>query len=173
MLLAATDERERVIVLPGLQEGLRCCEISNLELGDTDLDDRVLRVIGKGGHERFVPLSDQTARAIRGYLAVYPATAGPLIRSYRHTTRSLTPGRVSDMVSRVFRDAGVKQAPRDGRSAHALRHTAATAVLRNCNGNIKLVQQFLGHQSSQTTDRYTSQLLAVTELRDAADGREY
>jgi integrase len=49
--------------------------------------------------------------------------------------------------------AGLKTGPRDGVSAHALRHTAAAELLEEC-GNVRVVQEFLGHANVATTDRY-------------------
>lgn len=70
------------------------------------------------------------ARLALDYTAEHPAAAGPLVRSYRNPHRGLSPGYVSDLVRGLFREAGVKEAPLDGRSAHALRHTMAGDVLR-------------------------------------------
>jgi integrase len=60
---------------------------------------------------------------------------------------------VSRLVSGWFDAAGLKTAPWDGRSAHALRHTAAGHVLAGC-GNVQTVKDFLGHLNLATTTRY-------------------
>lgn len=57
------------------------------------------------------------------------------------------------MVSRWMMDAGLKHAPRDGVSGHALRHSCATKMLRD-GRNIRVVQRAMGHKSIQTTARY-------------------
>jgi hypothetical protein len=56
-------------------------------------------VHGRGGHERLLPLSDETiSEALRVYLGEYPATVGPLIRSYIHPDRGMGPGTIGALV---------------------------------------------------------------------------
>ena len=161
----APDVRAALVVSLMVQEGLRCCEVVGLELGDVDLREAVLVVRqGKGGHQRLLPLSDETISYLGRYLAEQPAAAGPVIRSYRHPTRGVSAKYLSRMVSRVFRDARVPE------SAHALRHTMATDVLRS-GANLRDVQAALGHSSLMTTQRYLPYV--VGDLREAMGGRQY
>ena len=162
---AAPDTRAALIISLMVQEGLRCAEVAGLELGEVDLREAVLVVRhGKGGHERLLPLSDETVSHFERYLAEYPAAAGPVIRSYRHPTRGVTAKYLSKMVSEVFRAARVPE------SAHALRHTMATDVLRS-GANLRDVQAALGHSSLMTTQRYLPYV--VGDLREAMGGRQY
>jgi site-specific recombinase XerD len=50
-----------------VQEGLRCGEVSHLELADVDFAERTVRVVGKGGHERVLPISEETWAALGRY----------------------------------------------------------------------------------------------------------
>jgi site-specific recombinase XerD len=77
-------------------------------------------VRGKGGHQRVLPLSDETCFSMLRYLDGEPARHGPLIRSRVNPTRGISPEYVSDLVGETMRAAGVNETP------HALRHTAAT-----------------------------------------------
>ncbi len=170
LLAHAPDTRARLVILLMVQAGLRCCEVSRLQLGDIDWTDGAALVRGKGRKERVVPIAEEAIEALHAYLAEHPASAGPLVRSYRDPSRSLTPEAISNMMRRWMLDAGVKGAPRDGRSAHALRHTCATDVLRS-GADVRQVQQLLGHSSLQTTQRYLG--WSVEGLRGAVAGRRY
>lgn len=160
----APDQRATVIMLLMVQEGLRACEVARLELGDIDPVERLMLVKGKGGHERVLPISDETWGAIEGYLVEHPAKAGPLIRSYNHPTRPITASWVSRLTSTWMHGAGVAD------SGHALRHTAATDMLR-AGANIRDVQAVLGHASIATTGRYLG--WSLVDLRKATGGRRY
>lgn len=164
------DVRAELIASLMVQEGLRCLEVANLEVGDVDEVNRTIVVVGKGGHQRMLPLSDETWGALRDYLNRYPTTAGPLVRSYAHPNRGLSPGYISSRVRKWMAEAGVKQRPRDRVAAHSLRHTAATDVLRK-TGNVRLVQQMLGHTSLSSTQVYLRTY--PQELREAMAGRSY
>ena len=164
------DTRAVAIVTLMVQQGLRCCEVSRLQLGDYDRLNGLMRVIGKGSHERVLPIVAETARAIDDYLAEYPAFAGPLIRTYTQPTRQLKPESIVKLVRVWVRAAGVKRAPHDGVSAHAFRHTAATDMLRS-GAHVRDVQAALGHAHLVTTERYLPHLVGT--LAEAMGGRSY
>jgi site-specific recombinase XerD len=154
MLLAAVpDARGRAIVLLEAQAGLRRGEVAAITMGDMDLDDGSLLVHGKGGKERVVWLSDETVGAVRAWLVERGPRPGALICSYDHPGRHLTPTWVGMLVARWMSDAGLKTMPRDGISGHALRHSAATNMLRG-GANIRVVQEAMGHEHITTTARY-------------------
>lgn len=161
---AAPDRRAVLIMILMVQQGLRACEVSRLELGDIDPLERVMLVRGKGGHERVLPITEEAWSAMADYLGEHPASAGPLIRSYNHPGRGITPGTVSRLTSIWMHSAGVPD------SGHALRHTAATDMLR-AGANVRDVQAVLGHASIATTGRYLG--WSMVDLRKATDGRRY
>lgn len=169
-LQAAPDQRARLIAVLMVQQGLRAMEVSGLELGDIDLRERMMRVVGKGGHERVLPITNETMVELLRYLGQCPASGGPLIRSYQYPTRALTAGTVGNICRRMLYDAGVKQRPRDGVSGHALRHTCLTDMLRN-GAHVRDVQAAAGHESLATTETYLP--LLVGTLGDAMEGRHY
>lgn len=171
-LLACSNNRDRLIVTLMVQEGLRCCEVAGLQVTDLDRRDGTMLVTGKGGHERVLPLTQPVVDALAAYEAeVPPLTFGPLIRDLRRPHKGITSGYVSDLMRRVLTDAGLKQRARDGVSAHALRHTAASDVLEEC-GDVRVVQEMLGHQSLTTTQIYLRRVSA-DRLRAAMEGRAY
>lgn len=165
-VLLEADQRGRVMLLLEAHEGLRAREVAGLQVGDVDLAERTLLVTqGKGGHERVLPLSAETAEAITGYLATYPAKAGPLLRSYSDPARGLSPPTIVERVGSYFRAAGVKG------SGHALRHSAAAAMLR-AGANVRDIQGALGHSRLDTTARYLP-LAAVGDLRKYIGAERY
>jgi site-specific recombinase XerD len=165
------DTRARLIVSLMVQEGLRCSEVAGLKLGDVDLVDRTLFIVGKGGHERVLPLTQGSAVLAGRYLSEHPTSAGPLIRSYLNPLKGITPNRVSVLVGEWMGDAGVRGRVRDGRSAHALRHTCASDLAR-AGVDVVVVQGVLGHASLATTSRYVGRA-GLERMRTAMAGRDY
>lgn len=169
-LAACPDVRARLIVTLMVQLGLRCCEVARLEVGDVDRGRGLVRVRGKGGHERVLPLVEEAQAALDDYRRVHPQTAGPLVRSYLHPQRGLDADTISGLVAGWMALAGVKLARRDGVSAHALRHTCATDMLR-AGAHLRDVQQALGHAHLATTEVYLP--FVVASLAEAMGGRRY
>lgn len=168
---AAHDPRLRAAVSLMLLEGLRLAETAGLQVGDFDLDRGVLYVLGKGNQERMIPLTRQSAAAVRDYLATSPVSSGPLLRSMHDDRSPITPAHLGRVVTGLFRACGVKSYNRDGRSPHALRHTAATDTLA-AGAHIDQVRDLLGHQNVATTQIY----LAPTDaeaLRPFMEARTY
>lgn len=170
LLAHVPDSRGRVIVLLEGQCGLRRAEVAAARMCDLDLPDGTLLVRGKGDKERRAYLSEETLDAIRGWLIERGTLPGALVSAYSSPTRHMTPTWIGMLVARWMVDAGLKVAPRDGMSGHALRHTAATQMLRN-GENIRVVQSALGHESITTTARYLR--ADDPEVRAAMRGLSY
>jgi site-specific recombinase XerD len=164
-LAGALDERERLMILLMCQEGLRAVEVSRLNFDDVDMASRSMLVRGKGGYERLLPITDESWAALEGYLSRFPVRHGPLIRSYSRPLERLQAPYVASRVSNALHRAGVRE------SGHALRHTAATQMLKHGAG-LRDVQTMLGHQSLQNTQRYLA-FTAVGELRDLMGSVNY
>lgn len=161
---AAADPRLYLVTLLMLQEGLRCVEVSRLQAGDVDHGRRTIRIVGKGGHQRELPLSEQTWSALATYTANHPST-GPLIRSLTALHKGIKPNTVSLMVGHLMHEVEA------GGSAHALRHTMARDLIDR-GGDIRAVRDALGHTNISTTDRY----IGATDpkvLRSVMAGRTY
>jgi site-specific recombinase XerD len=170
LLQFCPDIRAVVIVLLMVQTGLRCCEVSRLQIGDMDRRRRVARIVGKGGHERDVYIPDELNEAVDRYLEQHPTSSGPLIRSYRRPTKPLAADTISGLVASWMWDAGIKHSPRDGVSAHIGRHTCATDMLLG-GAHLRDVQYVLGHRWASTTETYIP--LEVRGIADAMEGRRY
>lgn len=169
LLSACDDTRARACVVLMVQLGLRRMEVAGLDLGDVDWIDRSIKVRGKGGKVRVIALTDQAEAAIDAYLTEMPARSGPLIRGM-DGHGPLTPTRIYQIVSAAFYASGVKRAPGDGRTPHALRHTAATDMLR-AGADVVHVQRALGHADLSTTQRYLGH--SAEGIRGAMEGRWY
>jgi integrase/recombinase XerC len=169
-LAACPDARARAVVNLMLMEGLRRSEVAGLTMPDIDWYGRTLRIIGKGGHERFVPLSHTTRDALMAYLSEHPDRGAYLIRGYTNDD-GLAPGTVGGLVTAILRGAGVKQRAHDGVSGHAFRHTAAGAMLDH-DADIREVSDFLGHTSIAVTAIYLKRRVATQRLRAVMDERD-
>lgn len=172
LLAHCPDTRARAMVSLMVQEGLRLGEVTGLQLGDVDLDRLLLVVEGKGGHQRVLPLTTGSRRALSQYFDEHPPVMGlKVFRSYQFPRRGLSSGHVGRVVTEAMWSAGVKRTNRDGRSPHALRHTAASDVLEG-GGHIRQVQAMLGHASISTTQVYL-RAPDAQGLRGVMDGRDY
>jgi integrase/recombinase XerD len=136
--------------------GLRLAEGLHLQVGDIDSARMMVHVHrGKGAKDRFVPLPSSTLKALRDYWAthrhptwLFPATG----RDHRRAASADGPmerSSVQGALRRVVRDLGFRKAI----SIHTLRHSYATHLLE-AGVNLRLIQQYLGHSSLQTTMVY-------------------
>jgi integrase/recombinase XerC len=110
-----------------------------------------IEVHGKGGKTRIVPVLGEAADWLDAYLPTRPRI-GPLVANvgYGREGRPLLPSTVCRLLGDFMRSLNI------GESAHSLRHTYATQLLIESNGNLRAVQRLLGHASSKTTERYTA-----------------
>jgi integrase/recombinase XerD len=132
--------------------GLRVGEVSALNVQDFFVREAVFRVKGKGGRDRLaVVVDEETLRVQRKYLEVRRQieTRGPALFLNSSGTRLTTQG-IANVIARLREDAGIERHV----TPHMLRHTVATLLLRN-GVDIRVVQEFLGHASIATTQRYT------------------
>jgi integrase/recombinase XerD len=177
LLAVMPDHRARVLFWLGYGLGLRCIEMARLELTDWDRTAGIMIVCGKGSHERFVPVEPrQAVWALDAYLDEHPVAGGPLIRSYNAPHRALTEQTISRLGTEWMYAAGIKRRNRDGVSWHALRHTAATELLEASGGDLRVVQEFLGHQHLSSTSIYLARagakkIRAAMQLRTFGDAR--
>lgn len=162
------DLRARAIVTLMLGLGMRRAEVLGLQVGDWDRRAGVIVVTGKGGHMRMLPILPAQADHLQRYLDSIGVTAGPMIRT-EDGTRSISNCWLGMLVAQWMRDCGVKHRPLDGKAAHALRHTAASDIA-DVESDLRVVQQFLGHQSLATTQVYLRRI-DVGEIRAALEER--
>jgi len=142
--------RDKAILELLYSSGLRVSELTGLNTCNIDLESGLVKVMGKGGKERIVPLGRHAVKAISSYLEVIPPyVAGGAVflnlRGGRLTRRS-----VARIVDRhICRLATIKKV-----SPHTLRHTFATHLLES-GVDLRAIQEMLGHSSLSTTQKYT------------------
>ncbi len=162
---AATDcgKRDRAILELLYAAGLRVSELVGLDLGDVELREGLVRVVGKGRKERIVPFGRRAAEALETYfearrkrvrsasLSAQPGRRSAAdavflnVRGGRLTSRS-----VGNIVDRYVR----RLAQRLKVHPHTLRHTFATHML-DAGADLRSIQELLGHESLSTTQKYT------------------
>jgi integrase/recombinase XerC len=131
--------------------GLRISEALGLTGADTPLPT-VLRITGKGGKERIVPVIDAARDAVAGYVAMCPydlPEGGPLFRAIRGG--ALSPRTIQHVMAQARMQLGLPASA----TPHALRHSFATHLL-NAGGDLRSIQELLGHASLSTTQAYTA-----------------
>lgn len=144
--------------------GLRVSEAVGLAIEDVDVRKRMVRVLGKGRKERWVPFGRPAADALEAWLARRPERPGAetahLFLGVRG--RRLGARQVQSRMQTYLRDVGLRL----GVTPHSLRHSFATHML-NGGADLRAIQELLGHESLSTTQKYThvnlQQLLAVYE----------
>ena len=170
LLDVVPDTRGHLIVRLMVSLGMRCGEVAGLRFEHIDRHPGAVRVTGKGGHQRVLPLLADVRAALDGYLAEAPADTGPVVRSKLNPTLGLTPVYVGMLVSEWMTAAGLHGRPWDGVSAHALRHTAASHVLAS-GASLADVKLMLGHSNIATTSIYVA--ADPANLARAMGGRTY
>lgn len=131
--------------------GLRISEALSLRGGDVPLAN-ALRIIGKGGKERVVPVLPAAREAVDAYLRLcpYPTKAQePLFRAIRGG--ALTPGPIQKVMANARMQLGLPASA----TPHAMRHSFATHLLE-AGGDLRAIQELLGHASLSTTQAYTA-----------------
>ncbi len=154
--------RDRAILETLYSCGVRVSELTGLDIGDLDLNGGMVRVMGKGGKERIVPVGSRAVEAIRAYLTQRgeQSGSGPLFfntKGNRINRRSVA--RIVD--DHVMRIAAFKRI-----SPHVLRHTFATHLLEG-GADLRAIQELLGHASLSTTQKYTH--VGIDRLMDVYD----
>ncbi|MBD3663881.1 tyrosine recombinase XerC [Sulfitobacter sp. TSTF-M16] len=131
--------------------GLRISEALALKGQDAPLPE-VLRITGKGGKERVVPVIPAARHAINAYLAACPYPQekdAPLFRAIRGG--ALNPRAISQVMANARMQLGLPATA----TPHAMRHSFATHLL-DAGGDLRAIQELLGHASLSTTQAYTA-----------------
>ena len=130
--------------------GLRISEALSLTRADAPLGD-VLRVTGKGGKTRMVPILPAVRDALAGYVAAQPFVLGGADALFRAKRGGpFSPRHAQAMVQMLRGRLGLP----DSATPHALRHSFATHLL-GAGADLRSIQELLGHASLSTTQRYT------------------
>ena len=149
--------------------GLRVSELVHVNRENIDLNARLVRVSGKGGKERVLPVGRKAVDAIRVYLehtekrrkkSGYSQDHGPLFLNYRGGR--LSSRSVHRLVKRYARECGIAI----DISPHSIRHTFATHLL-DSGADLRSIQELLGHVNLSTTQKYTH--VSIDKLMEVYD----
>lgn len=170
--------RDRAMLELFYASGLRLSELVGLDLGDINLNGRMVRVLGKGSKERVVPFNASAAEAVLAYLKDRPALeqvaltgrVGPPKRASKTGMGRPSPRRSAGSTPLFLNSRGGRLTGRSvhrlvcgyvsqcstrlGISPHALRHSFATHLLER-GADLRSIQELLGHAQLSTTQRYT------------------
>lgn len=155
-------QRNKAIIEVLFSCGLRVSELVNLRLSDLFLEERFVRVIGKGNKERLVPISERAIKELRYWfmdrnlMQVKPGEEDYVFLNRRgaHLTRVM----ILIMIKKQAREAGIQKVI----SPHTLRHSFATALLKG-GADLRAIQDMLGHEDIGTTEIYTH--METSDLR--------
>lgn len=158
--------RDRAILELFYGSGIRVGELTGLSVEDLDLNQRLVKIRGKGNKERIVPIGRHAAKAVAAYLAARqgssegPGAHGRAPVFLNHRGGRLSPRSVERLLEKYLRISGVGKAI----TPHGLRHSFATHLLQ-AGADLRVIQELLGHERLTTTQRYThvnlDQLMAV------------
>jgi integrase/recombinase XerD len=150
--------RDRSILEFLYASGIRVSELCGLNL--SDVDDTQIRIKGKGGKERIVPLAKRAVSALDCYLAKRNDSSSSLFLGPRG--KRIDRFTVWRLIKKYTKLAGVEKVV----SPHTLRHSFATHLLEN-GADLRIIQELLGHANIATTDRYTH--ISKSHLRRSFD----
>ena len=147
--------RDRAVLELLYGSGLRVSELCGVDLGDVDLDHGRVRVLGKGGREREVPVGDAAVESLRSYLRrgrdrIAPQEEPVAAVFFNRRGKRMSARNVRAVVEKYRRAVlmGRRASP------HTLRHSFATHLMEG-GADIRAVQELLGHASLTNTQRYT------------------
>lgn len=139
-------QRDRLILELLYACGLRLAELAALNWDDVDLEERWLRVHGKGSKDRMVPFGEPAQELLHEWRGATPCFEGPVFPG--QTEGHIAERTVHRLVLRAAKDAKISDV-----SPHTLRHCFATHLLER-GAPLRVVQELLGHESVVTTQRY-------------------
>jgi len=152
-----TDEysyRNKAMLETLYATGLRISELINLRFSNIDLNNNIIRVMGKGSKERMVPLNDIATKYLILYINEFRGKILKLKQSeylfISNAKKPITRQGFFKILKKECQRAGIKKQV----SPHVLRHSFATHLLAN-GADLRVIQELLGHSSIVTTEIYT------------------
>tara|TARA_B100001115_G_scaffold13335_1_gene9315 strand:- start:2599 stop:3495 length:897 start_codon:yes stop_codon:yes gene_type:complete len=134
--------------------GLRVSELINLKISDLYLSEQLLKVIGKGNKERFVPISQTAKKLIVQYIE-FVRNSNKVKKGHEDTLfinnrgKKLTRIMIYTILNSIAKEIGIKKKV----SPHVLRHSFATHLIEN-GADIISIQKMMGHENIVTTEKY-------------------
>lgn len=166
------EVRDRAMLELLYGSGIRLAELVDIDIRDLDLVNGFVTVTGKGRKTRVVPIGKAALAAIEGWLAIRPEASGrdPLFTSRGRAGRGsarMSPRNVQLRLKRI----AARTMGNDGVHPHMLRHSFASHLLES-SGDLRAVQELLGHADISTTQVYTHlDFQHLAKVYDAAHPR--
>ena len=149
---SSVSKRDRAIIEVMYSSALRLSELSSLNIDSVDIESKCVKVIGKGKKERILPLGAKASEALSEWISarydLRPVDNALFINKFgtRLSNRSIQ-NRINFWVKKQGLNCKI--------SPHTLRHSCATHLLE-ASGDLRAVQEFLGHEDISTTQIYTN-----------------
>ncbi len=160
------DWRDRAALETLASCGVRASELCGMRTGSLNLDDKTMIVFGKGEKERLIPFAGDLEKLFRAYLKKrLEFLNGDTSEKALFLTSRREPLSRVDLWKIVQKRGEMASIPRERLFPHVLRHSLATHMLRR-GMDLRTLQEFLGHSSIATTEKY---LHFDLELRDVYD----
>lgn len=147
-------KRDQAIIELLYATGIRVTELINLKRNDINLDHQLLKCIGKGNKERWIPFTERVQKVLLDYLQ----TIRPKFKKRKETDRlflnnhgqPISRQSIFYLVKKYAQESGIRK----NVTPHTLRHTLATHLIEN-GADLRTVQEMLGHSDISTTQIYT------------------
>ena len=145
------DFLDKVILEVLYSSGLRVSELINLQKKNIDFEEEMIKVIGKGQKERIIPIGSKALDSIKRYINVKPSDYdNDSIFLVNKKCKNINIRYIQRMIKKRCLMAGIHK----DISPHTLRHSFASHILQS-SGNLRVVQELLGHSNINTTQIYT------------------
>ncbi len=151
----AYDYRNKAMLELMYSSGLRVSELVSLDLKDIDLENKIVRCIGKGKKERIVPIGDYALDYLKKYIEEYR----PLLKKKYYTEKLFLNNHGKEItrqgffliIKKIAKEKNIEK----NITPHMLRHSFATHLLNN-GADLRTIQEMLGHSNISTTQIYTN-----------------
>ncbi len=144
------DKRDRALLETLYSTGIRVSELTGLDIIDVDQVNKLIKVLGKGGKERIVPLGEKANRSIAEYLTARGQLPGSGALFLNNKLKRLDTRTVRHILDKWSKETKLGKHI----SPHSIRHSFATHLLDR-GADLRSVQELLGHSNLSTTQIYT------------------
>ena len=147
------NARDKAILELLYSSGIRISELTSMELSNIDLDDCLIKIMGKGSKERIIPLGEYAIDTLKDYIENYRYKLNKNNSTYVFLNNR--GGKLSrQFIFKTIKHYTLKKGISKNVSPHTLRHTFATHLLKN-GADLRIIQELLGHENLSTTQIYT------------------
>ena len=148
------QKRNELMIKILIETGIRISELTNLSVGDIDVNSKTITVIRKGGQKQSVPINTELTNEIKKMMKNKNINEPLMMSSFK---KRITQRRVGMLVQKYLKLAGITKS---NISVHSLRHSFCSRLLEK-GVNLKTIQILAGHKNISTTERY----LHIADLR--------